>query len=145
MVTALIWSIALTAVGDSYLALPEPRPFGQAPDLPTLVDGLPESRFDDKEVCYPWKRFDALSQWIDYVNLYPRRICQPTIDRAVVRCRMRADNEKARLLAEHRAEVAELEIQQAGQWNPWIVGAVAVGLTVLGGFGGYLIGHYAGR
>lgn len=142
MASVLTLLIVSIVAGSDGILLPLPAPYGQAPDMPTIAEGLPPAQYEGDRVCYPWKRFDALSLWIEYAKGYPRHVCQPTIDMVAVGCRMRADNALFRAEATHKADVARLEMEASRGWSPWVVGAMAVGLVVVSAAGGFLAGHY---
>lgn len=142
MLTALIlWTSSIVAEGS--LVLPPPAEFGKAPEMPTLIEGLPKPEAFQDGVCYPWLRHEAIGEWIQYAQAYPAKICQRAIDHTVVGCRMWAENQNALLSSQHKQVVAKLKIEASKSWQLWEVAGFVTGALLLGILSGYLTAEYA--
>lgn len=142
MLSALTW-LTLSIIADSSLVLPPQTPFGQAPEMPSLVEDLPPPEVHEAGVCYPWRRHDAVGEWIRYAQAYPSAVCQKTIDYTVVGCRMWAEHQKEILSNQHKQLVAKLRIEAKENWQWWEITGIVTGTFLLGSLAGYLAGQYA--
>lgn len=141
MLSVLTW-LTLSMVSESALVLPPPAEFGIAPAMPTLVEGLPESRLMREEICFPWVRYEAMEEWTRYAKAYPSRVCQLAIDTTVVGCRMWADNQLAQETDHHNQIVAKMRIEASKGWQWWEVTGFVTGAFLLGSLAGYLGNQY---
>lgn len=145
MLTApmLLLFLAANPENPEYLVLPPPSEFGQAPRMPSMIDGLPGAYdTEDGAVCFPQPLFGALEQWLVYADRYPAKICQRVIDQSIVACRLWAESEQAKQGALHRQQIAKLELREGSTWAWWEVSLMAAGAVVLGAAGGFLGSHY---
>lgn len=127
---------------EGYLVRPPAAEFGQAPAMPRLVRGLPSVRTLEREVCFPWRRYEAMEAWTRYAKAYPSKVCQRVIDHAFVGCRMWAENQTELLSSQHKQVVAKLKIEANKGWQLWEVAGFVTGAFLLGALGGYLTAEY---
>jgi hypothetical protein len=111
------------------------------PEIPPYPSGLPLPKKVPEGVLLPTPLDNAVFDKLLFLDIYPS-LCQNTISVNLEHTVDLALREIATLEAIHAEEKLQLEarVARGGNWSPWLVATLGIGVAVLAGGLGYFIG-----